>query len=358
MSTGAALPPKASVILRDLRELITGARERLASTVNSLLVLLYWEVGHRVRTEVMKARRATYGEEIVTTLSAQLVMEFGEGFSRRNLFRMIRFAEVFPDRSIVSTLSAQLGWSHFVEIISLDDALKRDFYAEMCRVERWSVRTLRAKLQGMLFERTALSKKPAKLARQELVALRKEDQWAPDLVFRDPYLLGFLGLSEVYSEKDLETAILRQLELFILELGAGFAFVDRQKRITIDHEDYYLDLLFYHRKLRRLIAIELKIGKFTAADKGQMELYLRWLEKHEQQPGEATPLGLVLCTDKSEEHVELLQLDKSGIRVASYMTDLPSRDVLNKKLHDAVRFAQARLEPQASNQQSKTARLD
>lgn len=355
---GAALPPKASAILRDLRDLITGARERVASTVNTLLVLLYWEVGHRVHSEVLKSKRATYGEEIVSALSAQLVAEFGEGFSRRNLFRMIRFAELFPNRKIVSTLSAQLGWSHFVEIISLDDALKRDFYAEMCRVERWSVRTLRAKLQGMLFERTALSRKPAKLARQELVALQTEDRMTPDMVFRDPYLLGFLGLADTYSEKDLEAAILRQLEKFILELGAGFAFVDRQKRITIDHEDYYLDLLFYHRKLRRLIAIELKIGKFTAADKGQMELYLRWLERHEQQPNEATPLGLVLCTDKSEEHVELLQLDKSGIRVASYLTDLPPRDILNKKLHDAVRFAQSRLASRTSDNRSTKEKPD
>jgi predicted nuclease of restriction endonuclease-like (RecB) superfamily len=244
----------------------------------------------------------------------------------------------------VSALSAQLGWSHFVEIIPLNDPLKRDFYAEMCRIERWSVRTLRAKVEGMLFERTALSKKPAKLAEQELAALRNEDHLSPDMVFRDPYLLDFLGLKETYSEKDLEAAILRELEKFILELGVGFAFVDRQKRIIIDGDDYYLDLLFYHRKLKRLIAIELKIGKFAAADKGQMELYLRWLEKHERQPGEESPLGLVLCSDKSEEHIELLQLDKSGIRVASYLTELPPRAVLHKKLHQAVINAQARLE--------------
>ena len=306
--------------------------------------MLYWEIGQRIRTEILKSARVTYGDEIVPTLSAQLVLDFGGGFSKRNLFRMIRFAEVFPERQIVATLSAQLGWSHFVEIIPLDDPLKRDFYAEMCRIERWSVRILRAKVQGMLFERTALSKKPAKLAEQELAALREEDRLTPDMVFRDPYFLDFLGLSDTYSEKDLEAAILRELEKFILELGVGFAFLDRQKRITIDGDDYYLDLLFYHRKLRRLIAIELKIGKFTAADKGQIELYLRWLEKHEQHPGEETPLGLVLCTDKSEEHVELLRLDKSGIRVASYLTDLPPRALLHKKLHEAVLNARSRLE--------------
>jgi predicted nuclease of restriction endonuclease-like (RecB) superfamily len=214
----------------------------------------------------------------------------------------------------------------------------------MCRVERWSVRTLRTKVQGMLYERTALSRKPTELARQELAALRDQDQLTPDLVFRDPYLLGFLGLADAYSEKDLEAAILRDIQQFILELGSGFAFIDRQKRVVIDNEDFYIDLLFYHRRLRRLIAIDLKIGKFTAADKGQMELYLRWLERHEMQPGEEQPLGLILCADKSEEQVELLQLDRSGIRVASYLTDLPPRPLLQRKLHDAVLTAKARLE--------------
>jgi predicted nuclease of restriction endonuclease-like (RecB) superfamily len=335
-------------LLDDLRGLIRQAREGIAQAVNSALVILYWQVGHRIRSDILREQRAGYGEEIVSTLSRQLSAEFGNGFSRPNLFRMIRFAEVFPDQQIVSALSRQLGWSHFVEIVPLDDALKRDFYAEMSRVERWSVRTLRAKVQGMLFERTALSKKPTDLARKELAALREQDTLTPDLVFRDPYFLDFLGLADTYSEKDLETAILRELEQFILELGVGFAFIDRQKRIVIDSKDFYIDLLFFHRRLRRLIAIDLKIGSFEAADKGQMELYLRWLEKHEMQPGEDTPLGLILCADKSEEQVELLQLDKSGIRIASYLTDLPPRPLLQKKLHDAVRLARARLEAEPS----------
>jgi predicted nuclease of restriction endonuclease-like (RecB) superfamily len=334
---------KSDTLLKELRQLIEGSRERAAMAINALLVVTYWEIGHRIHTEILKSERATYGDEIVPTLSAQLVQEFGAGFSTRNLFRMIRFIEVFPCREIVTTLSAQLGWSHFVEIIPLDDPLQRDFYAEMCRIERWSVRTLRAKVQGLLFERTALSKKPAKLAKNELARLRNEDRLTPDLVFRDPYFLDFLGIADTYSEADLEAAILRELEKFILELGEGFAFIDRQKRIIIDRKDYYLDLLFYHRKLRRLIAIELKIGTFAAADKGQMEFYLRWLEKYEREPDENPPLGLILCTDKSEEHIELLQLDKSGIRVATYLTELPSRTVLHKKLHQAVRTAHARL---------------
>jgi len=234
-----------------------------------------------LRQDILKEKRAEYGEQIIATLSQQLVAEFGAGFTARNLANMIRFAEVFQDEKILYTLCAKLSWSHFRLIIYLDDDLKRDFYAEMCRLEEWSVRTLEKKIAGMLFERTALSKKPEKLIREELDNLRSEDKLTPDLVFRDPYFLDFLGLKDSYSERDLETAILRELESFILELGIGFTFIARQKRITVDNVDYYIDLLFYHRKLRRLVAIELKLDKFQAADKGQMELYLRWLEKYE-----------------------------------------------------------------------------
>ena len=206
------------------------------------------------------------------------------------------------------------------------------------------MRTLRKKINGMLFERTAISKKPAELAKQELADLREDDRLTPDLVFRDPYFLEFLGLKDTYGEKDIESAILREMEAFILELGVGFSFLARQKRVTVDDEDYYIDLLFFHRKLRRLVAIDLKLGRFQAADKGQMELYLRWLDKNERETGEESPLGLILCAGKSNEHIELLQLSRSGIRVAAYMTELPPRDLLRKKLHQAIHTARARLE--------------
>ena len=331
-------------LIGDIRRLIETARHNVAVTVNAGLTILYWQIGDRIRQDVLKEKRAGYGEEIISTLSIQLVKEFGNGFSRPNLFRMVRFAEVFPGGKIVSTLSRQLSWSHFVEIISLKGDIQRDFYAEMCRIERWSVRILRKKINGMLYERTAISKKPEKLIEKDLAALREEDRLTPDLVFRDPYFLDFLGLKDTFSEKDLETAILREMESFILELGAGFSFVARQKRIIVDNEDYYLDLLFFHRKLKRLIAIELKLGKFKAAYKGQMELYLRWLEKYEKEPGEETPLGLILCAGKTSEQIELLQLGKSGIKVAEYMTELPKRELLEQKLHKAVELARKRLE--------------
>ena len=256
---------------------------------------------------------------------------------------MTQFAEYFAVERIVSALTTQLSWSHFVELLSIDDPLKRDFYAELCRAERWSTRTLRDKIGHLLYERTAVSKKPEELIARDLAALRDEGRMTPDLVFRDPYFLDFLGLTGAYAEKDVENAILRELEAFILELGNDFAFVARQKRISVDNEDYFLDLLFYHRRLRRLVAVELKLEHFQAADKGQMELYLRWLEKYEQRPGEEPPIGLILCGGKSEEHVELLQLDSSGIHVAQYLTELPPREVLEKTLHISIRRARERL---------------
>jgi predicted nuclease of restriction endonuclease-like (RecB) superfamily len=337
------LVKSAQPLLADVRELILSAREGVARAVNAGLVALYWQVGDRIRREVLQDKRAEYGEEILPTLSAKLVPEFGDGFSARNLRRMVQFTEAFPESKIVATLSRQLGWSHFVEIIPLKDSLKRDFYAEMCRIENWSVRKLRQKIGGMLFERTALSKKPAKLVEQELQKLRADDQLSPDLVFRDPYFLDFLGLKGAFHEKDLEAAILRDLENFLVELGGDFAFLARQKRIVVDGDDFYLDLLFYHRRLRRLVVIDLKLGKFEPGDVGQMEFYLRWLKKHELRPGEDDPIGLILCAEKSDERIEVLELESRGIRIAEYLTELPPRNILERKLHEAVLLARARL---------------
>ncbi|WP_373650741.1 YhcG family protein [Schlesneria sp. DSM 10557] len=338
--TGPAIRPS---LLGDLRQVIEAAREQTARAVNSTLVIMYWRIGKRIREEVLKNERAEYGKEVVQDLAIHLTAEFGNGFSRYSLSRMMSFAEKFGDEQIVAALSQQLSWSHFVELIPLEDPLKRDFYAEVCRVERWSVRTLRHKIGHLLYERTAVSKKPDELIARDIAALRDEDRMTPDLVFRDPYFLDFLGLTGPHIEKDVEDAILRELESFILEMGTDFAFVARQKRITVDNEDYYLDLLFYHRRLRCLVAIDLKLGKFQAADKGQMELYLRWLQQHDTHPGEEPPLGLILCADKSQEHVELLRLNESGIRVAQYLTELPPRELLEKKLHDSILIARERL---------------
>jgi predicted nuclease of restriction endonuclease-like (RecB) superfamily len=347
--TGARLLP-------ELRQLIQAARHTASVAVNSALTTLYWQIGMRIRREILREKRAVYGEEIVHALSAQLSEEFGRGFEEKNLRRMVQFAEVFPDEQIVAALRRQLGWAHFKLLIPLKDPLQRDFYAEMCRIEGWSTRMLRQKIDGMLYERTALSKKPAKLIEQELRALRAQDKLTPDLVFKDPYVLDFLGLHDTYSEKDLEAALLREIECFLLELGAGFAFVERQKRITLDGDDYYIDLLFYHRRLRRLVVIELKLGDFKPADSGQVELYLRWLDRHERQPGEESPLAIILCAGKKRETVEYLDLGRSGIHVAEYLTELPPRKMLQQRLHEAVAQARARL--QHRNEEGRTERED
>ncbi|WP_448285900.1 PDDEXK nuclease domain-containing protein [Phormidesmis priestleyi] len=328
-------------LLGDIRSLIETRRDRAAQAINAELVLLHWQMGDLIHREILKEERAGYGDQIVEGLSKALNQEYGRGYSRKTLFHMIRFAEVFPDIQIVSTLSRQLAWSHFLEIIYLKEPLQREFYAEMCRIERWSVRTLRSKIRGMLYERTGISRKPEELARQELAALRDDDRMTPDLVFRDPYLLNFLGLADTYSEHDLETAILREIERFLLELGSDFCFVARQKRMTIGQDDFYLDLLFFHRGLRRLVAIELKLGRFSAEYKGQMELYLRWLDKYERKAGEESPLGLILCSEKNQEQIELLQLEQGEIRVAEYLTELPPQPLLQEKLHEAIRLARA-----------------
>jgi predicted nuclease of restriction endonuclease-like (RecB) superfamily len=241
-------------------------------------------------------------------------------------------------------VSPLFSWSHFIELITIEDPLKRQFYTELCRLEHWSVRELRKKLDGMLYERTALSKKPEVLIEQDLKNLQQRDEPTKELVFRDPYILDFLQLPAVFSESDLETAILDQLCEFLHELGTDFCFIARQKRITIDNEDFYIDLLTFHRGLRRLVAIELKLGKFKASYKGQVELYLRWLDKYERKSGEEQPLGLILCAEKQQEHIELLELDKSGIHVAQYLTELPPKEMLEQKLRAAISIAKEKYE--------------
>lgn len=331
-------------LLADVRQLIADARQRVAIAVNAELTLLYWHVGQRIQVELLKGQRAEYGKRVVAELAHQLTADFGKGWSEQQLRHCMRLADVFADANILSTLQRELSWSHLKSLIYMDDPIKRDFYTELCKLERWSVRQLQERINSMLYERTAISKKPEATIRQDISLLREQGQLSPDLTFRDPYVLNFLGLSDSYSEKDLESAILAELQRFIIEMGSDFAFMARQKRITIDQRDYYIDLLFYHRRLRRLVVIDLKIGEFEAAYKGQMELYLRYLEKHEQMEGEDTPIGLILCTGKNQEHVELLQLPQSNIRVADYLTQLPPREILQAKLHQSIELARNKLQ--------------
>lgn len=339
------LPLETKDLMTDLRQIIDGARARVATTANYELTMMYWHIGERINRDVLANQRAEYGKQIVSTLARQLQALYGtRGFEPRSIRRMMQFASKFPDIQIVSTLSTKLSWSHFIEILSLSEPLQSEFYLTLAASERWSVRTLRDKIDGMLYERTAIATKPDELIRKELAELRDDNALSPDLVFKSPYFLEFTGLKGMYSEKSLEDSLLAHLEQFIIELGNGFCFIARQKRMIMDGEDFYLDLLFYHRRLHRLIAIDLKLGRFKAQYKGQMELYLRWLEAHEMEQGEDSPLGLILCTEGGEEQIELLQLDKAGIKVAQYLTELPPRDVLLRQIQQSLADEKTRLE--------------
>ena len=330
-------------LFRDVAKLIDETRKSVAYTVNWVLTYMYWKIGKRINDEILQHERAGYGAQIVVSLAQQLQYTYGKGFEKSSLTRMMNFAVIFPNEEIVVSVIQQLSWTHIIALLPLKDSLQVEFYIEMCKMERWSVRTLRQKIDGMLYERTAISRKPDELIRQEIAGLRNDGILTPDMVFRDPYFLNFAGLKDTYSEKTLEDAIVREVESFILELGRGFAFVERQKRMIIDGEDFKLDLLFFHRKLKCLIAIDFKLGKFKAEYKSQMELYLRWLEKYEMQEGEGTPLGLILCEKGSREQIELLQLDKAGIRVAEYLTELPDKKLLREKLHRVIKLEKERI---------------
>ncbi|GIM58718.1 PDDEXK nuclease domain-containing protein [Capnocytophaga canimorsus] len=316
-------------LLSELSVLIENGQQQIVYYANSTLTLVFWQVGKRINEDVLNNERATYGKRIVPMIANELESKYGRNFTEKNIRRMMQFAEVFPDFQIVVPLARQLSWSHFLILIPLKNHEARMFYAELAVSENLGKRELRKQITTKAFERMQIAN--LQVQQSEIIPIN---------TFKDPYLLDFLGLRSDYLEKDIETAILHKLESFILELGRGFAFVERQKRMIIDGEDFYLDLLFFHRKLKRLIAIELKIGKFQAKHKGQMELYLKWLNKYERQEDEEAPIGLILCAENSKEQVELLEIHKDGIMVAEYWTELPPKKQLEKKLHEA--FIEAR----------------
>ncbi|MFN8714716.1 MAG: YhcG family protein [Bacteroidota bacterium] len=336
------LIPGTSLLYKSIRQMVLESRNSVALVVNQQLTLLYWGIGSAIRSEVLKNKRANYGDQIIENISLKLTREFGRGWSKQQLWNCLYTVETFPSKKILSTLSRELSWSHIKELVYIKDQIQREFYLQMCRRENWSVRQLRERVDSMLFERTALSKKPTKLIKQELKLLNTNKAKSPDTFFRDPYFLDFLGLKDTFSEKDLETSIIVQLQQFITEVGTDFAFLARQKKVQIDGEEYYIDLLFYHRHLQRLVAIDLKLGRFKAAYKAQMELYLNWLNKYERKENEAEPIGLILCADKSQEHIELLELNKGNIRVAQYYTAFPNKRLLKQKLQQAIETAKNR----------------
>ena len=320
--------------------LIEKSKKDIVQVINSQMVMTYWNIGKEIFLEEQKGQeRAEYGKEVIDTLSTVLTEKYGKGFSSSNLKRMRKFYTIFNNEKISATVSHQFSWSHFVEFIKIDDSIKREFYLTMCANEGWSIRTLKERINSMLFERTAISKKPEETILKDLTLLSQNKEMSENLFIKDPYILDFLELKDSYSEKDLESAILRELQSFMLEFGSDFAFLSRQKRIQIGEKDYYLDLLFYHRKMKRLVLIELKLGAFEPQYKGQVELYLNYLNKYEKQEGEQEPIALILCASKENEEIELLGLDNGNIRVSEYWLNLPPRELLEEKLHKAIENA-------------------
>ena len=320
-------------------------KQRAGAVVNQEITLMYWEIGKYLSEEILKSKRADYGKRIVATLSQQLLLKYGKTFEYSKMIRMMQFAELFPDKEIVATLSQQLSWSHFTILFPLKNHEKIMYYANDVMNRNLGVRALREEINRKSFERR-------EIANTHL----SPDSQIPFNVFKDPYLLDVLGLKENYLEADLEKAILTELEAFMLEFGHGFSFIERQKRMVVGNDEIILDLLFYNRKVKRLVAVELKIGEFKAAYKGQMELYLNWLNRYEKQGGEEPPIGIILCASANRDKVELLNMDGSGIAVAEYWTSLPPKELLEAKLKEMMNEAKERLERQKSLGSNKIAK--
>ncbi len=321
------------LLFSELAQIIEQGKKQVVAQVNSVLTITYWHIGRTINAHILNNERAGYGEKLVATVAKQLEQQFGRSYTLRNVRRMMQFADLFPDFEIVSPLATQLSWTHFIEVFKLKSDDARRYYLANASGSAWSKRELRHQIERKAFERN------------EIAAMQVPDEYAVlQNTFKDPYFLDFLGLKDGYLEHDLESAIVKELERFILELGAGFSFIERQKRIILDGKDFYLDLLFYHRKLRRLVAVELKLGEFKPSHKGQMELYLKWLDKYDRQEGENSPIGLILCAGKSNEQIELLEMHKDGMMVAEYWTELPPKEALEQKLHALFIEAKARFD--------------
>jgi predicted nuclease of restriction endonuclease-like (RecB) superfamily len=317
--------------------IIENRKNRAGALANREVTLMYWEVGRYVGSVLLDGERAVYGKRIVATLSQQLTERYGNSFERTKITRMIKFAKLFPEIEIVATLSQQLSWSHFQDILPLKTDEARMYYARDAAARKLGVRELRHQISRKAYERR-------EIANMELTEMSS----IPFNVFRDPYLLDILGLKENFLEADLEKAILTELEAFILEFGHGFTFAARQKRMIEDGDDFTLDLLFFHRLLKRFVAVELKLGKFKPQYKGQMEFYLRWLNKYERAEGENVPIGIILCTEASRDQIELMEMDKVGIAVAEYWTHLPPKAEFEAKIKTIMIETKERLERRKS----------
>jgi predicted nuclease of restriction endonuclease-like (RecB) superfamily len=338
-------------ILSDISGLLESARRASARTVNAIIAATYWEIGRRiVNVEQAGSRRKAdyYGEQIIERLAKDLSTRFGRGFARRNLFQMRAFYLAYPN--IVQTSSAlspnasnsfPLPWSHYVRLLSINDLDAREFYETEALRGGWSVRQLARQIDSMFYQRTALSRNKAAMLTKG-VKTKPEDRVTPEEEIKDPYILEFLALKDEYSESQLEEALIRHLESFLLELGGAFTFVGRQKRLRIGDHWFRVDLLFFHRRLRCLVIIDLKLGEFTHADAGQMHMYLNYAREHWTNPDENPPVGLILCDEENAAvaHYTLENLPNK-VLAAKYHTLLPDQKVLTEEIERTRRLIEA-----------------
>lgn len=312
--------------------LIEQAQSFASAQVNATLTLRNWYIGRLIDVAILRGERAGHDQELVASLAQQLTVRYGRGYDRTNLYRMVRFSQQFSEPELVASMAQQVSWTHFRELLPLATDEARAFYVKEIIDRHLSVRDLRYAISRKAFERREIADSQI-----------PEGSAVPLDAFRDPVLLDMLGLADTFLERDLEAALCHDMEAFLLEVGRGWAFIERQKRMTFDGDDYSLDLLFYSRPQRRLIAVELKIGKFKPSYQGQMNFYLKWLNRHERQADENPPIGLILCTEASRDQIELLELHKDGIVVAEYWTTLPPKAELQARIQAVYREAQERI---------------
>jgi len=322
-----------AVLFQDISAIIERRKLRAQIQINNESVLMFWEVGKHIGSVLLGDERAEYGKRIVVTLSQQLQEKYGSSFDYHNVTRMIKLATRLPKIEIVATLSQQLSWSHFIALLPIKSAEAFMFYGQDAASRNLGVRDLRKLISRKAYERQ-------EIANYQL----SESSGVPLNAFKDPYLLDVYGLKDNYLEADLEKAILTELERFILENGRGFTYAGKQVHMTMDGDTHKLDLLFYNRVLKRLVAIDLKIGKFKPEYSGQMRFYLKWLERYEMIEGENPPIGIILCAGGSREKIELMELDKEGIAIAQYWTHLPPKMEFERKITQIYEDAKERLE--------------
>jgi predicted nuclease of restriction endonuclease-like (RecB) superfamily len=354
---GSAVMVDYEDLFADVARVIEDARRAAARSVNAVMTATYWLVGRRIVEQEQGGRaRAGYGEGLLERLAADLTARFGRGFSLVNLEAMRLFFQTYPDPSpeIPQTLSGELlaaqkpqtlsrelptiasrfrlSWSHYALLVRTRSPHAREFYEVEALRGGWTVRQLRRQIDSQFYERTALSRNKAAMLRKGSTA-KPEDAVTPEEEIKSPYVLEFLGLKDEYSESDLEAALISRLESFLLELGDDFAFIGRQRRLRLDDVWFRVDLLFFHRTLRCLVVIDLKLGKLTHADVGQMHLYLNYAREHWARPGENPPVGLILCADNREAVARYaLEGLPNKILASEYLTALPQAETIAAEL--------------------------